>query len=220
MDKRHQINLITTKKNLAVIWLVAAGILIATDQISFAISYTSVITIMTAISTISYDTFDNGNAFFYLRFHLAEKEYTREKYLFSLFWGMITVIGGILLVVIVTAAKGTLLMRSEEIVMAVLLNIPMLLIFQSMALPFLLKYEAEKGRIALAAMIGGIVFVVIFFFKMFETAGIELIDIVMNQMYLKNITLWASIYIISIVIWFLSLKIAEGIMLKKEFLIY
>ncbi len=71
MDKRHQINLITTK-NLAVIWLVAAGILIATDQISFAISYTSVITIMTAISTISYDTFDNGNAF-YLRFHLAEK---------------------------------------------------------------------------------------------------------------------------------------------------
>ncbi len=80
---------------------------------------------------------------------------------------------------------------------------------------FLLKYEAEKGRIALAAMIGGIVFVVIFFFKMFETAGIELIDIVMNQMYLKNITLWASIYIISIVIWFLSLKIAEGIMLKR-----
>ena len=204
------------QKNLAVIWLVAAGILIATDQISFAISYTSVITIMTAISTISYDTFDNGNAFLFT-LPFSRKEYTREKYLFSLFWGMITVIGGILLVGIVTAAKGTLLMRSEEIVMAVLLNIPMLLIFQSMALPFLLKYEAEKGRIALAAMIGGIVFVVIFFFKMFETAGIELIDIVMNQMYLKNITLWASIYIISIVIWFLSLKIAEGIMLKKEF---
>ena len=163
MDKRHQINLITTK-NLAVIWLVAAGILIATDQISFAISYTSVITIMTAISTISYDTFDNGNAFLFT-LPFSRKEYTREKYLFSLFWGMITVIGGILLVGIVTAAKGTLLMRSEEIVMAVLLNIPMLLIFQSMALPFLLKYEAEKGRIALAAMIGGIVFVVIFFFK-------------------------------------------------------
>ena len=197
------------QKNLAVIWLVAAGILIATDQISFAITYTSVI-------TISYDTFDNGNAFLFT-LPFSRKEYTREKYLFSLFWGMITVIGGILLVVIVTAAKGTLLMRSEEIVMTVLLNIPMLLIFQSMALPFLLKYEAEKGRIALAAMIGGIVFVVIFFFKMFETAGIELIDIVMNQMYLKNITLWASIYIISIVIWFLSLKIAEGIMLKKEF---
>lgn len=203
------------QKNLAVIWLVAAGILIATDQISFAISYTSVITIMTA--TVRSVTIHLIMASVFITLPFSRKEYTREKYLFSLFWGMITVIGGILLVVIVTAAKGTLLMRSEEIVMAVLLNIPMLLIFQSMALPFLLKYEAEKGRIALAAMIGGIVFVVIFFFKMFETAGIELIDIVMNQMYLKNITLWASIYIISIVIWFLSLKIAEGIKLKKEF---
>ena len=96
------------QKNLAVIWLVAAGILIATDQISFAITYTSVITIMTAISTISYDTFDNGNAFLFT-LPFSRKEYTREKYLFSLFWGMITVIGGILLVVIVTAAKGTLL---------------------------------------------------------------------------------------------------------------
>ena len=105
---------------------------------------------------------------FYLRFQFSRKEYTREKYLFSLFWGMITVIGGILLVVIVTAAKGTLLMRSEEIVMTVLLNIPMLLIFQSMALPFLLKYEAEKGRIALAAMIGGNCFCCYHFFsKMF-----------------------------------------------------
>ena len=100
------------QKNLAVIWQVAAGILIATDQISFAITYTSVITIMTAISTISYDTFDNGNAFLFT-LPFSRKEYTREKYLFSLFWGMITVIGGILLVVIVTAAKGTLLMRSE-----------------------------------------------------------------------------------------------------------
>ena len=81
------------QKNLAVIWLVAAGILIATDQISFAISYTSVITIMTAISTISYDTFDNGNAFLFT-LPFSRKEYTREKYLFSLFWGMITVIGG------------------------------------------------------------------------------------------------------------------------------
>ncbi len=60
------------QKNLAVIWLVAAGILIATDQISFAITYTSVITIMTAISTIS--TIHLIMAMrFYLRFHLAEK---------------------------------------------------------------------------------------------------------------------------------------------------
>lgn len=204
------------QKNLVLIWLIAAGILIATDQISFAITYTSVITLMTAISTISYDSFDNGNAFLFT-LPISRKEYTREKYLFSLFWGIVTVIGGVLLVVIIMAGKGTFSMRSEEILIVVLLNIPMLLIFQSLALPFLLKYGGEKGRLVLAVMIGAIIFVVIFFSQMFENVGIELMDIMMNQLYLKNITLWVSTYIISIAIWFLSLKISEGIMQKKEF---
>ena len=204
------------QKNLVLIWLIAAGILIATDQISFAITYTSVITLMTAISTISYDSFDNGNAFLFT-LPISRKEYTREKYLFSLFWGIATVIGGVLLVVIIMAGKGTFSMRSEEILIVVLLNIPMLLIFQSLALPFLLKYGGEKGRLVLAVMIGAIIFVVIFFSQMFENVGIELMDIMMNQLYLKNITLWVSTYIISIAIWFLSLKISEGIMQKKEF---
>ena len=110
---------------------------------------------------------------FYLRFHLAEKNIQEKNICLASFWGMITVIGGILLVVIVTAAKGTLLMRSEEIVMTVLLNIPMLLIFQSMALPFLLKYEAEKGRIALAAMIGGIVLLLSSFSKCLKRQGLS-----------------------------------------------
>ena len=204
------------QKNLVLIWLIAAGILIATDQISFAITYTSVITLMTAISTISYDSFDNGNAFLFT-LPISRKEYTREKYLFSLFWGIVTVIGGVLLVVIVMAGKGTFSMRSEELLIVVLLNIPMLLIFQSLALPFLLKYGGEKGRLVLAVMIGAIIFVVIFFSQMFENVGIELMDIMINQLYLKNITLWVSTYIISIAIWFLSLKISEGIMQKKEF---
>ena len=208
--------ILVQQKNLVLIWLIAAGFLIATDQISFAINYTSIITLMTAISTVSYDSFDNGNAFLFT-LPISRKEYTKEKYLFSLFWGIVTAIGGILLVVIVMVGKGTFSMRSEEILIVVLINIPMLLIFQSLALPFLLKYGGEKGRLVLAVMIGAIIFAVIFFSQMFDNLGIELIDIMMNQLYLKNIMLWVSTYIISIAIWFLSLKVSEGIMLKKEF---
>lgn len=208
--------ILVQQKNLVLIWLIAAGFLIATDQISFAINYTSIITLMTAISTVSYDSFDNGNAFLFT-LPISRKEYTKEKYLFSLFGGIVTAIGGILLVVIVMVGKGTFSMRSEEILIVVLINIPMLLIFQSLALPFLLKYGGEKGRLVLAVMIGAIIFAVIFFSQMFDNLGIELIDIMMNQLYLKNIMLWVSTYIISIAIWFLSLKVSEGIMLKKEF---
>lgn len=204
------------QKSLLAIWLIAAGILITTDQISFAITYTSIITSMIGVSTITYDAFDNGNVFLFT-LPFTRKEYAMEKYLFTLFLGAIAAIGGILLVIVVMMAKGIFSVNAEEIVTTVLINIPILLIFQSIFLPFQLKYEGEKGRIAVLVTIGAVIFIVIFLFRMFEMAGVELLDIMLNHMYLKNITLWVSTYIISIAVWLLSLKISERIILKKEF---
>lgn len=204
------------QKSLLAIWLIAAAILITTDQISFAITYTSIITSMIGVSTITYDAFDNGNVFLFT-LPFTRKEYAMEKYLFTLFLGAIAAIGGILLVIVVMMAKGTFSVNAEEIMITVLINIPILLIFQAIFLPFQLKYEGEKGRIAVLATIGAVIFIVIFLFRMFEMAGVELLDIMLNHMYLKNITLWVSTYIISIAVWLLSLKISERIILKKEF---
>ena len=60
-------------------------------------------------------------------------------------------------------------------------------------------------------------FIVVFLFRMLEMAGIDLLDIILNHMYLKDTTLWVSTYIISIVVWLLSFIISERIVLKKEF---
>lgn len=204
------------QKSLLSIWLIAAGILITTDQISFAITYTSIITSMIGVSTISYDAFDNGNVFLFT-LPFTRKEYAIEKYLFTLFLGVLAVIGGILLVIVVMMAKGTFSVNAEEIVTTVLINIPILLIFQAIFLPVQLKYEGEKGRIAMIAAIGAVIFIIIFLFKMFEMAGVNLLDIILNHMYLKDTTLWIPIYIISIAVWLLSFKISEGIIVKKEF---
>lgn len=59
--------------------------------------------------------------------------------------------------------------------------------------------------------------IVVFLFRMLEMAGIDLLDIILNHMYLKDTTLWVSTYIISIVVWLLSFIISERIVLKKEF---
>ena len=61
------------------------------------------------------------------------------------------------------------------------------------------------------------IFIVVFLFRMLEMAGIDLLDIILNHMYLKDTTLWVSTYIISIVVWLLSFIISERIVLKKEF---
>lgn len=60
------------QKSLLAIWLIAAGILITTDQISFAISYTSIITSMIGVSTITYDALIM-EMYFCLHFHLQGK---------------------------------------------------------------------------------------------------------------------------------------------------
>ena len=67
------------------------------------------------------------------------------------------------------------------------------------------------------AAIGAVIFVIIFLFRMFEMAGVDLVDIMLNHMYLKDTAIWVSTYIISIAMWLLSFKISEGIVLKKEF---
>lgn len=72
------------QKSLLAIWLIAAGIFITTDKISFAITYTSIVTSMIGVSTITYDAFDNGNVFLFT-LPFTRKEYAMEKYLFTLF---------------------------------------------------------------------------------------------------------------------------------------
>lgn len=135
------------QKSLLAIWLIAAGILIRTDQISFAITYTSILTSMIGVSTITCDAFDNGNVFLFT-LPFTRKEYAIEKYLFTLFLGVVAAIGGILLVIVVMMAKGAFSVNAEEILITVLINIPSLLIFQAIFLPVQLKYQGEKGRIA------------------------------------------------------------------------
>lgn len=137
-----------------------------------------------------------------------------EKYLFTFFLGAVATIGGILLVIVVMMAKGAFSVNAEEILITVLINIPSLLIFQAIFLPVQLKYEGEKGRIV---VIGAVIVIVVFLFRMLEMAGIDLLDIILNHMYLKDTTLWVSTYIISIVVWLLSFIISERIVLKKEF---
>ena len=116
-------------------------------------------------------------------------------------------------------AKGTFSVNAEEIMITVLINIPILLIFQAIFLPVQLKYEGEKGRIAIIAAIGAVIFIVVFLFRMLEMAGIDLLDIIFNHMYLKDTTLWISTYIISIAVWLLSFKISERILTGNKKLV-
>lgn len=205
------------KKSLFVILLVAVGILLFSEDETFPIGYISFLISISAVSTISYDEFDNGNAFLFT-LPVSRKDYTLEKYLFSIIVGILAVICAVLLITIVTMQKGTFGIRLEDILITAAINIPILFLFEAIILPFKLKYEAEKGRIAMIAAIGAIVVILIFLQRtIFELLGMDILNQMINQLAFNETKTWITIYATAIILWFISLKISEKIMMNKEF---
>lgn len=205
------------KKSLFVILLVAVGILLFSEDVTFPIGYISFLISISAVSTISYDEFDNGNTFLFT-LPVSRKDYTLEKYLFSIIVGILAVICAVLLITIVTMQRGTFGIRLEDILITAAINIPILFLFEAIILPFKLKYEAEKGRIAMIAAIGAIVVILIFLQKtIFELLGMDILNQMINQLAFNETKTWITIYATAIILWFISLKISEKIMMNKEF---
>lgn len=205
------------KKSLFVIFLVAVGILAFSEDVTFPIGYMSFILSMSAVSTISYDEFDNGNTFLFT-LPVSRKQYTLEKYLFSIMIGILALICAVVLVMIITMQRGILESKLEDILVTAAINIPALLLFEALILPFQLKYEAEKGRIAMIAAIGTIAVIIAFLQKtIFELLGIDILSQMINQLAFHDRKIWIIFYVFAIIIWIMSLKMSERIMEYKEF---
>ena len=69
--------------SLAIILLVAVGMSFYSSDMSFIVIYLAIIGTSFTSSTISYDEFDNGNAFLF-SLPVSRKDYVLEKYLFAI----------------------------------------------------------------------------------------------------------------------------------------
>lgn len=139
--------------------MIGVGILMgfSTDG-SFVIGYMTMICAILAISTISYDEFDNGYPFL-LTLPITKKVYVYSKYAFCLLadlvgWGI-----SILIYAGCTIARGNLL--TVDALPETLAFIPVFVLLTAVMLPLQLKFGAEKSRVAIA-LIGGGIFVLIY----------------------------------------------------------
>ena len=78
--------LLRNQKSFLVIMSVMMVLYMAIGNPVFVISYTPMLCVFVALSTITYDMFDNGAAFLF-SLPFSRKDYVREKYIFS---GLIT----------------------------------------------------------------------------------------------------------------------------------
>lgn len=147
------IRIIKNQKKMMLIF-VGMGILLLLSgvEISFILPYMASVMTSVAISTISYDSMDNGNSFLFT-LPIRKKDYATEKYIFSCGFGVLSAL-------IVAIACGILLLvkKSEMTAggfgMEILTCLLIILLLVDLMVPLQIRFGAEKSKIVILATVG------------------------------------------------------------------
>lgn len=135
--------------------IAAMAIFFAVTQtnIFFVISYATFIAAMFVISSISYDEFNNGNAFLFT-LPVTRTGYVKEKYLFAATLATGAWLAATILSIAVVFIQGT-----EVIILEWFLTAAMILLVALMMvliiIPVQLKFGQSKGNVAMLLVMGG-----------------------------------------------------------------
>lgn len=198
----------------AMIIAIAFVISLLTEDTTFMLGFISFITSMFTISTISYDEFDNGNAFLFT-LPIDRKKYAAEKYVFGMLLGGCSLFLAIILAIILN------LIEKSDTISNILISggmlLPFILLLLSILIPFQLKFGSEKGRIAISAVFS-IVFLISFVLgKSIGMLGINIAEVINRISLLGAGGLFILIFVISMIVVLFSMKVSISVMNKKEF---
>ncbi|BBK62366.1 transporter [Amedibacterium intestinale] len=198
----------------AMIIAIAFVISLLTEDTTFMLGFISFITSMFTISTISYDEFDNGNAFLFT-LPIDRKKYAAEKYVFGMLLGGCSLFLAIILAIILN------LIEKSDTISNILISggmlLPFILLLLSILIPFQLKFGSEKGRIVISAVFS-IVFLISFVLgKSIGMLGINIAEVINRISLLGAGGLFILIFVISMIVVLFSMKVSISVMNKKEF---
>lgn len=203
------------KNFLLLILAIVIGMMILSDDMVFPIGFLSFIASLFTLSTISYDDFDNGNAFLFT-LPITRNNYVIEKYFLGLLFGCIAWILATVLGIIVTVSKDIL--PVTDLVQSSLIILPMMIVVQAIMLPFQLKFGGDKGRIAMIGAFGALAVISIVIVKGAEAIfKVDLISLLDNLPTVSMGVFLAITIIIALLMLLISTKISLSIMNKKEF---
>ena len=198
------------KNFFIVIVAIAIGTAIINEDPTFMLGFLTFIMSLFTLNTITYDEFDNGNAFLFT-LPISRKSYVMEKYGFSLLVGSGSWILAVLLASVFSLIKGTVP------IMTAIVMFPIMLIVYAVMIPFQLKFGGEKGRIAMAGTVGLLFIIGFLIVKIAELSGIDLLNIINTLPTLGMGMLVAIAAVIAVIIFGISIRISISIMDRKDF---
>lgn len=186
--------------------------LAGSGSVSFATGYFTIVTAIFAITTISYDEFDNGLAFL-MTLPVTRKQYVAEKYLLgagltAVAWGIATITGVI--------CKGVAELQGclSETIIGSLIYIPLALLMLAVSLPLVIHFGAEKGR-NIAMVMWAIIFAVVYILIKAMGLSVDAVDAWLNG--LNRGMVLAGVVLFTVIVYMGSFGIGVRLMEKKEF---
>ena len=192
--------LLRNQKSFLVIMSVMMVLYMAIGNPVFVISYTPMLCVFVALSTITYDMFDNGAAFLF-SLPFSRKDYVREKYIFS---GLITLTAWGISVLV---AVGYSVVKGEDWKELLMMGV---------SVPLQLKFGAEKSRVVVILVMAVMFGMVIGFFKVMEILNLKPQQILSIFYNMNTLLLALAGIVIFLVLMCISYHTSVRIMQKKE----
>lgn len=183
---------------------------VQTDGSIFFVGYITFVSLSVTVGTISYDGYHHGMNFL-MTLPFTRKEYVRSKYLtaagITVAAAIVSIIPGFLKAQQVSTQKEYLVSAGVILILAGILL--------SVMLPLRLKYEIEKSRILMVALVA-----VIFLIAAGGKKALELYKGNADFQLLNAFAGWQiaiAMIVVMVICMAVSLKVSERIMERKEF---
>ena len=209
------LRILLQRKQAIVMFLVIAVILGFSTGGTFVVGYTTFCLLILAVSTISYDEFDNGFSFL-MTLPITRQSYVVEKYILCSICGVVAWIFSVVVCICENQYKQVTVV-TEDLLMEAAIMLPIVLFIMDIMIPVQIKYGSEKSRIVLISVMGIVMIVGIGVKKAVEMLDLPLESLFEKLQSITEVQVLVGSIIFIIVATLLSFAISYRIMNNKEF---
>ena len=209
------LRILLQRKQAIVIFLAIAVILGFSTGGTFVVGYTTFCLLILAVSTISYDEFDNGFSFL-MTLPITRQSYVVEKYILCSICGVVAWIFSVVVCICENQYKQVTVV-TEDLLMEAAIMLPIVLFIMDIMIPVQIKYGSEKSRIVLISVMGIVMIVGIGVKKAVEMLDLPLESLFEKLQSITEVQILVGSIIFIIVATLLSFAISYRIMNNKEF---
>lgn len=203
------------KQFFGVITCICIFFLVTSQNLSFVVSYMTIVLSLFTVNTLIYDQQDKGMGYIFT-LPVSRRSYVREKYILGILMEATAIIVIGIIAAVVLGIKDTPV-NIEEAVATLIGSVLSTTLMISVMLPVQLKFGAERSQTAVLVVVAGAFILAFVAAKTAEAFGVDIIDILDAAIEASAARAAVMCSLIGIVAMGISYLVSNGIMKKKEF---